>query len=236
MNKYYLGSIIGILLVVGIIFLNFGFGEADANGSGNSEKKMAIVIISSYDNHSAIHELGKGVAFYNYLIDEGYQEQDIVFLSDIPVPNSDGNANVSNVEDGFEFLILDGNENKSVTVYISDHGFQLIDGMAFNLSDGSIDSTSINYWLNEMFFSDLTMIVNGNRSGLAGPAFCGLDRLIICSMGEDEINHPDHFNITRSLENSEADRDNDGIVSFEEAFYAERHIMMQYPTQNPVMY
>jgi hypothetical protein len=53
-------------------------------------------------------------------------------------------------------------------------------------------------------------------------------------MSEIDEYSPDYFNITRSLENDLADRDCDGHVSYEEAFYFERLLLwMNQRPQHP---
>jgi hypothetical protein len=65
------------------------------------------------------------------------------------------------------------------------------------------------------------MILNGNRSALAGPVLSSSSRDIFCSMRYDQEFDQDLFNITRGLYDPTADTDYDGEVSYHEAFMKE---------------
>jgi hypothetical protein len=54
-------------------------------------------------------------------------------------------------------------------------------------------------------------------------------------MRGDQVTFPDNFNITRSLKDLSADSDNDGVVSFVEAFWKEVFILGG-TGQDPVLF
>lgn len=191
----------------------------------------ALIAISSI-NETHQTEYEKSVAFYEYLIDEGYSSNNIHYYGPSSITYTDGVANTSNIEDGFEALINSTTNTSDVTIYISDH-IQHISQIEFYFNDGIINQTLMDSWLDSMSYSELTFIMNGNRSGLV-KEFRQAGRTIISSMSEIDETCPDYFNITRSLENDLADRDWDGDVSYEEAFYFERYILwINQRPQNP---
>ena len=190
---------------------------------------MAIIIVSENTEAS---ELGKAVSFYDHLLDEGYGPDNVLFLTPSSVPGSDGTANLSNIVDGFDYLIEDEENDKDVVIYISDHCSGIINGALFEFSGDTLEVSTIDGWIDDMKFDDLTFIIGGERSGLAGPELEADDRVIMSSMGSDEMSTPDLFNITRSLENDDADLNNNGEVSFVEAFYYEKSLL-QVGTQTP---
>ncbi|MDG6226263.1 MAG: hypothetical protein QCI82_12265, partial [Candidatus Thermoplasmatota archaeon] len=106
-------------------------------------------------------------------------------------------------------------------IYISDHAQGIMNDIFLIFDDGNISTTQIDSWLDLIECSSVTVILNGERSGLAGPDLTGPSRDIICSMGSNQTMNPDQFNITRSLEDPTADTNNDGKVSFVEAYWKE---------------
>ena len=81
----------------------------------------------------------------------------------------------------------------------------------------------------------MTVILNGERSGLGGEDLADPSRDVICSMGSNQQMNPDLFNITRSLEDPTADMNMDGKVSFVEAYWKEVD-NLSVTGQDPVLY
>ncbi|MFO8050408.1 MAG: hypothetical protein R6V01_01760, partial [Thermoplasmatota archaeon] len=88
-----------------------------------------------------------------------------------------------------------------------------------------ISADTMDSWMDQIQCSSITVILNGERSGMAGPDLQDPERDIICSMGANEEYDPDLFNITRSLEDPTADTNNDGVVDFIEAFWKEVELL-----------
>ena len=210
---------VGFGLIFSCLALVIIFNSGDVQAAKPVDN-MAIIIVSENTEAS---ELGKAVSFYDHLIDEGYGPDNVLFLTPSSVPGSDGTANLSNIEDGFDSLIEDDEEDKDILIYISDHCGGMINGATFEFSNETLNVSTIDIWMDEMVFDDLTFIIGGDRSGLAGPELEADDRVIISSMGSDEMSTPDLFNITRSLECAWADFNNDGHVSYIEAFLREKY-------------
>ena len=190
---------------------------------------MALVVVSGNTESS---ELGKAVSFYDYLLDEGYSPDNILFLTPSSVPGSDGTSNLSNVEDGFDALVDDDEEDKDIVIYISDHCGGYVDHATFEFSSETLNVSTVDGWIDDMIFDDLTFIIGGGRSGLAGPELDGSGRVIISSMSSTDQSFPDQFNMTRGLECGRADFNNDGRVSFIEAFFMEK-FMLFFEDQTP---
>jgi len=184
--------------------------------------RMALLIVSNISDTVDPNEMSKATSLYQYLTDQGWPENSIDMYCPDSFDRSEGIANVSNVEDGFQNLMDDNHRRKEVLIYIADHGIK--DGLIcnFTFTDGNINTTLMNGWLDQMTYSKLTFIVTGNHSGLAGPEFSDNKRDIICSMGSEDVFYPDQFNITRGLTDLSADTDGDDIISFVEAYYSEK--------------
>ncbi len=159
----------------------------------------------------------------------------MVYLTDTGRPGSDDFATVSNVEDAFSWLINNCDSNTRVNVYIMDH-VQMIDNQPwFRFEDGTISASTMDGWLDQVSCSDMTVILNGERSALCGPALDGSSRDVICSMGSDQNYCPDNFDIAESLGDPTADTDSDGVVSYVEAYEKEK-ALLQSSGQVPVLY
>lgn len=207
------------IVPVMIFFASFILLANYAEASG-SEYNKALIIVSDYQTNE--NENGKAVSFYEYLIEHGYDQNDIEFLASSSTMYSDLEANVSNVESAFNNLIDNNSIEKEVIIYLSDHGGPpCSNNTIFRFSDGNISVDQVDQWIGNISFSQLDVIVGGIHSGSAGPELAGSDRTIMCSMGSDEDRNPDLFNITRGLNDITADTDGNGEVSFVEAFWSE---------------
>ena len=185
----------------------------------DEENRMALIIVSTYEMNSA--EFSKAGSFHLYLLDDGYQEEDIKHLGMSSGYYSDGLSNVSNVENEFNWLINNEDPDKDIVIYLSDHVPPLSGDEIFRFQDGNISIPQVDTWISDMDFNSSTVIVGGNHSGIAGPELEDPSRDIICSMGSDQSFSLDHFNITRGLEDTSADTNNDGEVSYIEAYWKE---------------
>jgi hypothetical protein len=196
-----------LVIIVTIIIL-----QDKACATPNPEFKC-LIIVSGSGGYSDV-ELGKAASFYDHLLVE-YSEEDIYYLTGPSDPNSDGPATLSNIEKAFTWLRENSTSITEIVIYISDHAQGIDPYYTFN--DGNISLSTIDSWLDQSQYSYMTIILNGERSGLGGPNLIGSSRDIICSMEADQASM-DLFNITRSLEDPEADLNFDGIVDYIEAF------------------
>jgi hypothetical protein len=219
-GKRYSTLICLILLLASILIINLISDKGDAT---NTSEKYALIAVSSI-NQTHETEYQKSVAFYEYLIDEGYSPANIRYFGPDTITYTDDNSTVGNIESGFEAIINASSDNDNVVIYVSDH-ISHISQVEFHFNDGVINQTLMNSWLDSISCSEMTFIMNGNRSGLVRE-FRSPGRTIMSSMSSIDEYSPDHFNITRSLETGLADSNNDGIVTLREAFYYERLILI----------
>ncbi|MFW3146386.1 MAG: hypothetical protein ACMUIE_06205 [Thermoplasmatota archaeon] len=186
--------------------------------------QKALIVISSVLGTDQ-HEVDKAVAFHDYLIDQGYSEGDIEFLCMEDISFADGRSTKGNVKTAFDTLIEESTEDTELIIYISDNNHFINGKLYYQFVGGDIPCSSVEDWVDNIEFSELTFINNGPRSGLFGAQLQGDDRIIMSSMEADQTCSPDQFNITRSLEDSSADANNDGVVSIIEAFNNEEQIL-----------
>ena len=219
---------VGLFLVALLTFILF----TSLPVNGTSYDRLALIVVSSYGGTDEF-ELEKAVAFYDYLIDEGYDEDEIFFLTDEKVTGKDDNASVSDIDDAFDAFTSDSKQRTEVRIYVSDNSHAIEGQSYYRFKDGNISCNSIIQWVDSLKFEDLVYITLGNHSGLFGERLSGNGRVIMSSMRDYEKSSVDHFNITRSLEDEEADVNEDGDVSFKEAFYKEQERLEEYEFQNP---
>ncbi len=217
-----IGFIIGFILLTQFV-----------NGEGSGIDRKCLIIVSGHDGYSQ-YELGKASSFREHLL-EDISDDNIIYLTDPNDPDSDGPANVTNIENAFNWLEDESGSNTEVLVYIFDHIVIINSEETFLFNDGNISAFVIDSWLDEVTYSSMTIILNGERSGCGGSVLSGPFRDVMCSMRSYQTCDPDLFNITRSLEDLSADLDNDGVVSFVEAFRKEV-IILGGTGQDPVLF
>jgi hypothetical protein len=200
--------------MIGALFL---WGSAEAT----FEDDKALIVVSSFGGTDKI-ELEKAIDLYNYFITNGMEHDDILFLCDQDLAMIDGDPTVSNVKEGFKWLEDEGTSQSDVFIYVSDHAHGTQNEIFYRFSDGILYSEDIEDSLDDMTFNELTYITTGAHSGHFGGQLEGPSRIIMSSMKATENAHPDQFDIARGLTDPTADTNNDGIVTFEEAFYKER--------------
>ncbi len=183
-----------------------------------SVEKHAIIIVSSYGAPDA-HEVEKADDLYGHLIEDGYSPDNIDFLTPYNIAGSTGISHVDDVEASFD-RIVDNSNSKEVVIYVSDHSKRTLSlgDVVFQFDDGDISTSTIDSWIDDMVYNDITIIVGGDRSGLAGPELFETGRVVMSSMDYDEVVDEDQFDIARSLNDPDADADGDGEVTFTEAF------------------
>jgi hypothetical protein len=217
-----------ILMIACVVILNLVTDKADATPTTES---FALIAVSSI-NQTDETEYEKSIAFYEYLIDEGYDSDNIHYFGPDYITYTDDESTTENIESGFQTIINGSSSNDDVVIYISDH-ITHISQVEFYFNDGVIVESDMSSWLDSISCSELTFIMNGNRSGLV-EEFRSPGRIIMSSMSSIDETCPDYFNISRSLENMMADLNDDGVVSFTEAFYFERLILyLQQRPQHP---
>lgn len=206
------GLVLGLSLS---IFVNMPGTEVN----GSEDMKMAIVLVSDWNGYDQ-DEVDKATDFYDHLISEGNGHCEVIFLAPDGTERSDGGPTRSNLVSAFELVANDTNSNKDVVIWISDHQGAIIESY-LQLDGGKLYSSDMDTWMDDMVYEDLTLILGGERSGLAGSDLCQNGRTIMSSMGPNQ-EVDDGFDIARSLSDPSADSDGDGEVSYKEAFNNEK--------------
>ncbi|MEA3557767.1 MAG: hypothetical protein U9R75_00775, partial [Candidatus Thermoplasmatota archaeon] len=98
------------ILLISIIMINEVNAEEPVG-------RKCLIIVSGYGGYSSA-ELGKASSFHDHL---NYNDEDEMYLTSLSDPETDGPANISNVEDAFDWLQANSLPSDEVTIYISDH-------------------------------------------------------------------------------------------------------------------
>ncbi|MBN1540344.1 MAG: hypothetical protein JW939_09390 [Candidatus Thermoplasmatota archaeon] len=219
-----------ILFCAAIVSLVFFLNTISADPT---ETRCAIIIVSDLEGLDQ-HELDKADMFYQYLLDEGYDEDEIAYLTDSSMSGHDGLPNVTNILSSISWLQTTSTTTSDPVIYVYDHEKMINNVPAFQFSDGDITSCYFDSMLDQTEYQHLTLILNGNHSAMAASDLSDDHRTVICSMDPDRTYEVDQFNIARGLSDPNADLDDNGAVSFSEAYWSE----MQRPevlVQDPVL-
>ncbi len=226
----YTGIMLSILFSAACILIMFA---NDSSGTP-TQSKRAIIIVSSSNGENQ-YEIDKAICFLEYLLDDGYDEDDIDLISVGDSEYIDSIDSLSNINASFSDLIYESDEDTEVVIYISDNGHAEYGCPSLWFRDGNISGIQFDSWFDEITCSEFTFIIGGNRSGIIGPDVADPSRTVMSSMRGDQVAFPDLFNITRSLEDETSDTDEDGVVDFIEAFYHERDLLIGY-SQTPCLW
>jgi hypothetical protein len=196
--------------------------------------KLALVIVSGHGGYTPT-ELSKAISFRKYLLNNGFNNQDIRYLTPVQCNESHAISTKANVMESIQWLQQNSTSDTDVIIYISDHE-QTVNGIIhFFFEGGNISAEQIDLWLEEVNCSSMNIFLNGPRSGLAGTDLTGINRSVYCSMKGYQDYDPDRFNITRSLQDPAADKDHNGDITYLEAFEMEK-IRLLGTGQEPVKY
>ena len=148
-----------------LILVSTLFFSDSSNGEGSNDRYSIIIVSTLFESRA---EEEKALYFYDHLIDDGYDPEKVDFLAYDDTSNSNRISNVSNIEDSFDSLINNFDQNKEIVIYITDHEQGTRGNSYFEFVDENISSSTLDGWIDEISCSELTVILLGNRSGLSG--------------------------------------------------------------------
>jgi hypothetical protein len=203
-----------------------------SNNNATENNDTALIVVSSYGGTDQ-NDLAKAVYLYDYLLSIGFGSDDIIFLCSDELSIKDDEPTLSNIEDAFNWLVNNSQQDSNTIIYIDDNAHVINSQEYYRFSDGNLNVSYIEDWIDEMEYSSLAYISTGDNSGLIGSSLTGEGRAIMSSMAYDEEAEIDRFNITRGLENIDADLNRDGWITFVEAFDWEEGYVEEYYDQDP---
>jgi len=205
-------AVIAISVLFGLTFFLLSLVSTPAGGEDGDWLRTALIIVSSTSNDTL--EEQKALSFHDHLIGQGYSNDSIIFLADEELPGSDGRSNCSNIESSFDLISQVQDPDGEVVIMISDHEQGVRGNSSFVFEDGVIPSSTIGSWMDDIECSSMTVILNGNRSGLAFWELSSSTRELISSMRWDQV------------------IDGNGIVSYHEAYLKECY-NLRFSDQDP---
>ncbi len=185
--------------------------------------RCAMIVVSDIEGLDE-HELDKADDFYQYLLGEGYDDDEIIFMTESSRDGYDEDPNLANILSSFSWLRNTSTITSQPVIYIYDHEKMINWEPYFEFTGGDLSVSYMDYLLDQMQYQEMNIVMNGNRSALAGSTLSGTSRTIICSMGVNSSFEEDQFDISRGLNDQTADSNNDGHVSYSEAYWKERTI------------
>jgi hypothetical protein len=216
--------------LAGMIVLALGTPGAAALMSKNSAYAVIFATASGSDQ-SPITE---GWALHNFLLAHGWTHSHIKFLASHP--NADATPTKAHLQSALSDVAGDTDSNSLVFIAVMDQGMWNDTDYYFSASDGTVSSTTLGGWVNDIStYSKMALEVSFKYSGGFLTNLNGTNRTFVSSHASSESYSPNHYKLSVGLVNAQADTNNDGYVSFQEAHALEcADIAAHYPgTQTP---
>lgn len=218
--------------LVGLMLLSLGMPAGGAVELDSRDHAYAVIFAVREGEDSAPIE--EGWAMHNWLIAHGWLDSHITFLADHA--SADGQATKENLQNAIEYVASHASSESKVLVGVLDH-ITWINGRCYiQATNGLISGTELDDWLDGIAsYRSMVIELSSRYSGAFISDLSGTHRLIVTSHTYSESYTPNHFLLSESLSDPDADTSGDGYVSVQEAFTDQYNkIMDQYPnTQTP---
>jgi len=181
-----------------------------------SEAKRWALIVAPEHEGGTVYE--DALDMYNYLIDQGYNDDEIIFLTDGSTEHFvDGDATHEEIVVAFARLSANVALNDKVSLILGDNGaFGGGDSYLITSDKVLISETEIASMVDNIAAKNIAIVVSFDYSGGFIDALCGNGRLVLTSHAI-EATTTNNYNIVDGLTEEGADTNSDGKVSFEEA-------------------
>ncbi len=208
---------------------------------------IGIEDYSSFPSATNLDYCIDDVSIFSELFNTGYN-----------VPNSqihrllDSNATITNFDDQIEWLGSNADSNDAIIIYFSGHGGQVndtngdeVDGKDefIALYDTLLIDDALKARFNQILSGQFMIFMDSCNSGGFLEEIAGTNRLVISSCDEDEFSYENSqlghgvfsYFLQLSLRDISNDLNNNGIVSFYEAYFSARPIIAAWSggVQNP---
>ena len=162
-----------------------------------------------------------------YLIGHGWTDEQIILLiDDKEWSYCDGDATKANIEDGIGYIAEHSTSTDFVFLGILDRGSKgNEDETYFETSNGDFTDEEFGEWIDEITYEEMTIEISSNYSGGFIDECKGDYRLIVCSHTENQTTETNYYQLSRGLTTPEADTDENGRISVEEAYTYEKDLV-----------
>lgn len=182
--------------------------------------------------HEGGHTQEDALAFRDYLLEHGWDDERIIFLTDgLNESFVDNSATVQNIIDAMNYIAENANEHDLVVIIVLDRGVYSGESTTFQANDGNISDSEFGTWLNNITYREMVVCFSFNYSGGFIEECKGSDRLVITSHSATESTVDNTYNLTRGLSTPKADADNDGTITVEEAHNYECSVVTEQTPQ-----
>lgn len=162
-----------------------------------------------------------------YLINNGWTDEHIILLIDNKNWDyCDGDATKANIQNGIEYIAEHSTSTDIVFLGILDRASKGQDGTTyFETSNGDFTDMEFGEWIDGITYEEMVIEVSSNYAGGFIDECKGDYRLIVCSHTENQITEINYYTLSRGLTTQEADTDEDGRISVEEAHAYEKDLV-----------
>lgn len=175
----------------------------------------------------------------DYLLDNGWNDQQIYFLTDSTESYVDGDATKENIEDALDDIALLAGPDDIVFIAVLDHAYSDQDGHTYfrtgDLGDPVyIKDTEMGDWLDDITdFSTMVVEISSPYSGGFVEECKGDDRIVIADCSASQTYTSCEYTFAQALVEPLADDDQNGVITVEEAYEYMEDTMVN---QDPVIY
>ena len=160
-----------------------------------------------------------------YLVDKGWSDDRIIFLGKWTDKDFvDGKATKANIEDGIDEIALMATDADIVFIAILDHAQDGNDGHIYFRTGDTTDETYVKDtefagWMDDIpHFRHLVIYVASPYSGNFVEPLEGDYRIVLSDCAEDQVYKAGENTFYKALTKTDADTDDDGKISIEEAY------------------
>lgn len=163
------------------------------------------------------------LALRSYLKEHGWRDSHIIFLIDEKDWYFvDGDATKANIKKGIEYIAKHATNNDTVFIGILNRGSKGKDYSYFETKDGILKDSDLGKWIDWIKCKEMVIEISASYSGGFIDDCKGNNRLIVCSHAENQFTLFNFYRLSRGLKSTDADIDNNGRISVEEAHLYEK--------------
>lgn len=119
--------------------------------------RCAIIIVSDHEGYDD-DELKKADQFYQYLMDEGYNDNEVYYLTESSRVGQDQEPTITNIQSAFSWLNDTSRQTSQPVIYISDHVTWISGNVTLQFSDGNISTCTIDSLIDPVEYNELTSL------------------------------------------------------------------------------
>jgi len=223
-----------VLIAVGVFALFMVPPQAEATELEAPGYALIAAPVFGLNDH-----LDEAENLRSYLLAHGWTDESIIYLADSSETYMDGDATKDAIEDAIADIANDATENDIVFISVLDHAQKGEDNHTYFRTGDPGDPTYFSDtefagWVDDITdFSTMVIYISCPYSGGFVSELEGEGRIVIADCGATQTYTSCEYTFYQALTEEDADTDEDGKVSVEEAYtYMEDYMEVQ----DPVIY